>query len=295
MQAQIRVYDGLEKLAQARVSQGLDNAYERSNTQLKRSALVTQQLLNEQNITLTQMQLGLLAGGGAERGFLLHRPQLSALADPELPAQLSARLLGRRPDIVAARLRVEALQAKAEFTKASFYPDINLTGLAGLVTTDVSSLFSNRALIASVAPAISLPIFERGRIRARLRADYAEMDMAVIAYNQTVNQAFADVIQQLTAVSTTESMIEQQTEAVVVATHITDIATTRHDRGIGPAKATLQAKLALINDRQLLLALRSQRRIQQVEMVRALGGGFDASEYAASHNSATSFTAKPTP
>jgi len=292
---QIEIYDRVENLSQARVSQGLDNAYDRSDAQLKRSALITQQLLNEQNTTLTQIQLGLLAGGNAERGFKLKRPQLSTFTDPELPARLSTSLLGRRPDIVAARLRVEALQAKAQSTKAAFYPDINLSALAGLMTTDVTSLLSSDAFVASAGPAISLPIFERGRIRARLSADNANLDIAVIAYNKTVSEAFADVIKQLSSINSTDQIIGQQIEAIGAASRLAYIATIRHNRGIGTAKATYLTKLAAINENQRLIALRSQRRTLQIEMVRALGGGFDANHYAASLKSANSTAVKPIP
>lgn len=292
---QIEIYDRIENLSQTRVNQGLDNAYDRSDAQLKRNALITQQLLNEQNATLTQIQLGILAGGNAERGFTLNRPQLTTVADPELPARLPTSLLGRRPDIVSARLRVEAMQAKAQATKAAFYPDINLSALAGLVTTDVSSLLSNDAFVASAGPAISLPIFERGRIRARLNADNANIDMAVIAYNKTVSEAFADVIKQLSSINSTDQIVGQQLEAIGTASRLADIATTRHDRGIGTVKATLLTKLAMINENQRLIALRSQRRILQIEMVRALGGGFDANHYAASIKPATSTAVKLIP
>jgi NodT family efflux transporter outer membrane factor (OMF) lipoprotein len=281
---QISTYDSIEKLAQARVRRGLDGDYDRSEAQIKRSALVTQQLLNEQNITQTQLQLGLLSGAGAERGFTLKRPQISSMTDPILPAQLSANLLGRRPDIAAARLRVEALREKSESTKAEFYPDINLSALAGVLTTDVASLFSSDAAMGFAGPAISLPIFDRGRIRARLKNDYANLDIAISLYNKTLNQAFGDIVQQLTAISSTDSIIEQQTSAVKAASRINEIAISRHDLGIGNVKATLLTKLSMLSEKQRLLALHAQRRALQIEMVRALGGGFSADSNVANSN-----------
>lgn len=285
---QIRIYDSIEKLAQTRVRQGLDGDYDRSEAQIKRSALVTQQLLNEQNITQTQLQLGLLSGAGADRGFTLRKPQLSAMSDPVLPTQLAANLVGRRPDVVAARLRVEALRAKTESTHAEFYPDINLSALAGFLTTDVASLFSGDAATGFVGPAISLPIFDRARIRARLKGDYANLDIAISLYNKAVNQAFGDIVQQLTSIGSTEAIIEQQAAAEKAANRITEIAETRHNLGIGNVKNTLLTKLAKINESQRLLALRAQRRALQVEMVRALGGGFDAGANIAKQNSTDS-------
>lgn len=278
LQEQIDVFDKIDDILQARITQGLDNGYDSGDLQVKRNALVTQQLINEQNVTLTQLQLGLLTGGGSDRGFHLQRPQLAALGETALPQKLSANLLGRRPDIVAARLRIEALHEKANATRASFYPDINLSALAGFMTIDVGSLLANDALIATAGPAISLPLFERGRIRARLRGDVAELDLAIAQYNKTVDQAFVDVIQQLTSINKTDSLIEQQQRAATTASRIGQIVATRHQRGISSEQTHLQTRLSTLGERQRLLALRSQRLALQVDMIRAMGGGFDTSQ-----------------
>ncbi|EGC99989.1 RND efflux system outer membrane lipoprotein, partial [Burkholderia sp. TJI49] len=90
-----------------------------------------------------------------------------AFAGPALPARLPAELLGRRPDIVAARLRVEAAFANADSTRAQFYPDVNLVALGGVFALTPASLFSRDALAGSVGPAISLPVFDRGRLKAK--------------------------------------------------------------------------------------------------------------------------------
>ncbi len=276
LKEQVDVFNKIDQILQARVKQGLDNGYDSGDLQIKRNAVVTQQLLNEQDITLTQLQLGLLSGGGADRGFLLQRPQLASLNETALPQQLSINLLGRRPDIVAARWRIEAMSEKANATRASFYPDVNLNALAGLATLDVSSFLSNEALIASVGPAISLPLFDRGRIRARLRNDVAELDIAVAQYNKTVNEAFVDVIRQLTSINKTDSLIDEQQQAATTASRIGQIVEKRHDRGIISEQTRLQTRLSTLGERQRLLALRAQRLALQVDMIRALGGGFNA-------------------
>ena len=110
-------------------------------------------------------------------------------ASGALPARLPADLLGRRPDIVAARLRVEAAFANADSTRAQFYPDVNLVALGGVFALTPASLFSRDALAGSIGPAISLPIFDRGRLKAKLGADVAQADVAIGLYNKTVDDA----------------------------------------------------------------------------------------------------------
>ena len=137
--------DSVDAVLRERGARGLDNAYDSADATLKRSRLASQQALNDERIKLTELQIGVLTGRGAERGLSLHRPQLAAAADAPMPAQLPVDLLGRRPDIVAARLRAEAALANIDATRAQFYPDVNLVAFAGLTALTPAALFSRAA------------------------------------------------------------------------------------------------------------------------------------------------------
>jgi outer membrane protein TolC len=113
--------------------------------------------------------------------------------DFALPAQLSANLLGRRPDIAAARLHAQASAEKIKQARAAFYPDVNLAAFIGVQSLNLDMLMKSGSSIGSAGPAVSLPIFTGGRLRGQLHgaeADYAE---AVATYDRTVIQALQEV------------------------------------------------------------------------------------------------------
>jgi NodT family efflux transporter outer membrane factor (OMF) lipoprotein len=272
--------DGVDAVLRERAARGLDNAYDAADATLKRSRLASQQALNDERIKLTELQIGVLTGRGAERGLSLHRPRLAAAADVPMPAQLPVDLLGRRPDIVAARLRAEAALANIDATRAQFYPDVNLVAFAGLTAITPAALFSRAALTGSVGPAISLPIFDRSRLRAQLGGDYANVDAAVSLYNKTIDEALGEVARQLTSLRTVDTLAVEQTRAVEAASRIVAIAAERHRRGIGMQKDVTLADLSLLDERAQQVDLQGRRRMLQVALVGALGGGFDVRKVA---------------
>jgi NodT family efflux transporter outer membrane factor (OMF) lipoprotein len=267
--------DRVDAVLRERGARGIDNAYDAADATLKRSRLASQQTLTDERITLAKLQLGVLTGRGVERGLSIRRPQLAATADMPMPAQLPVDLLGRRPDIVAARLRAEAALANIDATRAQFYPDVNLMAFAGLTALTPGALFTRAAMTGSIGPAISLPVFDRTRLRAQLGGDFANADAAVGLYNRTVDEALGEVARQLTSLRTVDTLAAEQTHAVAAATQIVGIAEERHRRGIGMQKDVTLADLSLLDERAQQVDLQGRRRMLQVALVGALGGGFD--------------------
>lgn len=276
LQQKLKVSQRVTTVLRERTARGLDNAYDASDASIKRSKLLAQIALNDEQIKLAQLQLGVLSGRGPERGLALQRPRVGALAGGALPARLPADLLGRRPDIVAARLRVEAAFANADSTRAQFYPDVNLVALGGVFALTPASLFSRDALGGSVGPAISLPVFDRGRLKAKLGADVAQADVAIGLYNKTVDDALGQVAQIVTSLRTSQTLVAQQQDAVAAAQKIVEIATDRHRRGVLMQKDVDVADLTLIDERAQMIALLGRQRTLRVGLIGALGGGFDA-------------------
>lgn len=276
LQQKLKVSQRVTTVLRERTARGLDNAYDASDAAIKRSKLLAQIAQNDEQIKLAQLQLGVLSGRGPERGLALQRPRVGAFAGGALPARLPAGLLGRRPDIVAARLRVEAAFANADSTRAQFYPDVNLVALGGVFALTPASLFSRDALAGSVGPAISLPVFDRGRLKAKLGADVAQADVAIGLYNKTVDDALGQVAQLVTSLQTSQTLVAQQQDAVAAAQKIVQIATDRHRRGVLMQKDVDVADLTLIDERAQLIALLGRQRTLRVGLVGALGGGFDA-------------------
>ena len=267
--------DYVSEVTRERFARGLDNAYDAADTALKQNRLLAQTELNDERIKLTQLQIGVLTGRGAERGLSIRRPQLADVDDAALPARLPVDLLGRRPDIVAARLRAEAAVANVDATRAQFYPDVNLVAFAGLTALTPASLLTRSALTGSVGPAISLPIFDRSRLRAKLGGDFASVDSAVSLYNKTIEGALGEVAQRLTSLRTVDKLVQQQAQAVDAATRIVSIADERHQRGMVMQKDVMLADLTLLDERAEQVDLQTQRRALQVALIGALGGGFD--------------------
>jgi NodT family efflux transporter outer membrane factor (OMF) lipoprotein len=276
LQQKLKISQRVTAVLRERTARGLDNAYDASDASIKRSRLLGQIALNDEQIKLAQLQLGVLSGRGPERGLALQRPRVGAFPGGALPARLPADLLGRRPDIVAARLRVEAAFANADSTRAQFYPDVNLVALGGVFALTPASLFSRDSLAGSVGPAISLPIFDRGRLKAKLGADVAQADVAIGLYNKTVDDALGQVAQIVTSLQTAQTLVAQQQDAVAAAQKIVQIAADRHRRGVLMQKDVDVADLTLIDERAQMIALLGKQRTLRVGLIGALGGGFDA-------------------
>lgn len=276
LQQKLKISQRVTAVLRERTARGLDNAYDASDASIKRTRLLEQIALNDEQIKLAQLQLGVLSGRGPERGLALQRPRVGTFAGSAVPARLPADLLGRRPDIVAARLRVEAAFANADSTRAQFYPDVNLVALGGVFALTPASLFSRDSLAGSVGPAISLPIFDRGRLKAKLGADVAQADVAIGLYNKTVDDALGQVAQIVTSLQTAQTLVTQQQDAVAAAQKIVQIAADRHRRGVLMQKDVDVADLTLIDERAQMIALLGRQRTLRVGLIGALGGGFDA-------------------
>ncbi|MBN3778742.1 TolC family protein, partial [Burkholderia sp. Ac-20345] len=153
---------------------------------------------------------------------------------------------------------------------------VNLVALGGVFALTPASLFSRDALAGSIGPAISLPIFDRGRLKAKLGADVAQADVAIGLYNKTVDDALGQVAQFVTSLQTSQTLVAQQQDAVVAAQKIVEIATDRHRRGVLMQKDVDVADLTLIDERAQMIALLGRQRTLRVGLIGALGGGFDA-------------------
>ena len=147
----------------------------------------------DEQIALSRNQIAALMGEGPDRGLSIARPRAAALKAFGLPPTLAADLVGRRPDLAAARWRAEATASRIGVAKAQFYPDINLAAYIGYQSLGLSKLFAAGSGIGQVGPAVTLPIFEGGRLRANLRGARADYEVAVASYDQTLTQALHDV------------------------------------------------------------------------------------------------------
>ncbi|MTJ80176.1 MAG: efflux transporter outer membrane subunit [Telmatospirillum sp.] len=195
-----------------------------------------------------------------------------ALAD--LPAGIPSALLERRPDIRAAEHSLKAANANIGAARAAFFPAITLTASGGLTSATLSDLFKGAQRTWSFSPAITVPIFEGGRLEAQL--DYAKIskEISVAQYEKTIQTAFREVADALAARATLDDQIRAQ-QALVDASEVRyRLSQMRFQSGIEGYLNTLDAERTLFSARQTLISIRLARLQNLVTLYKVLGGGW---------------------
>ncbi|RKQ97026.1 NodT family efflux transporter outer membrane factor (OMF) lipoprotein [Kushneria sinocarnis] len=261
-----------------RINQELHQAGLSNRTQSLQSQVTVssaQQSLEsaEQSIRSNRISLAILLGKGPDRGSSIPRPEPLSPALMALPSVVPAELIGHRPDVVAARWRVEAASQRIQQAKAQFYPNLNLTAMAGFRSALGSYFFEDAAKSRSVTPAISLPIFQGGRLRANLDSTEADYDLAVAQYNQTVLSALGEVTRNITDLQSIAQQRKQQQQALESARNAFNLALERYRSGIADYVTVLSSEQQLLSAEQTLANLRTRQVDQSVQLVQALGGG----------------------
>ncbi|MBU8974968.1 MULTISPECIES: efflux transporter outer membrane subunit [unclassified Lysobacter] len=263
----------LLELGRQRVAAGLDNQLQIRQAESAVASAQQQIQASEHEIETTRNAIAALLGKGPDRGRDIARPTVLSTSTPTLPSVLPSELLGHRPDVVAARWRVEAAQHGIKASKAAFYPTINLSALAGLAAGNLGDLFSSDALLLQGGPAISLPIFDGGRLRNNLANSDATYDLAVANYNQSLVGALREVADAVHSARSLDAQIVSATQARDAAQSAWDIATSRYKAGLGTQLDVLAAQRPLLESDRQLTVLRAQRLAASVDLDRALGGG----------------------
>ncbi len=196
-EATLRQRDQIYALTRDRNAAGVDSLLEVKQAESALPATREQIAQWRESIELSRHQLAALLGQGPDRGLAIARPSASAGASVALPSALPAELLGRRPDLTAQRLRIEALSHDIASARAEFYPNVNLAAFVGLQSLGAAGFLTSASRMVGFGPAITLPIFDAGRLRGNLAAKNAGYDIAVEQYNQMLADALRDVVDQI--------------------------------------------------------------------------------------------------
>lgn len=274
--AEARLKNAGDELAllQARQARGLENSTVVSEAEGQLARTVAELKALDEAIALTRNALAALAGAGPERGQMIQRPQLAVRQDLALPGDLPLNLVGRRPDLVSARLRAESASARIGIARAAFYPDINLAALVGFQAIGLANLFQDSSLIANAGPALRLPIFDGGAARAGYRAARADYDEAVSLYNAALITAIRQVADAAASKASLTDQIAAAQNAVNAAQRQLAATRQRHAAGLDDLRRTLAAERALIAARAALSALNTRNQQADIALSVALGGGF---------------------
>jgi NodT family efflux transporter outer membrane factor (OMF) lipoprotein len=264
----------IDRITASRIAIGLDTQVERKTAQANlataRSALAE---LDGSSLT-TRYQLAALMGEGPDRGLAIARPALGAGDGIRLPDNLPANLVSRRPDIVAARWRVDAISHEVKEAKAEFYPDINLRAAIGLDSFGFGRFLTAASRTVNVGPAIYLPIFDAGALRAQLKGRYADFDDAVAAYNPTLISALTHVATQFAQIRSSDAQLADAQTAQQAARDADDLAITQYNGGLTNQLTVLNADMNALQADQAVANLLMNRRDQQIALASALGGGY---------------------
>jgi NodT family efflux transporter outer membrane factor (OMF) lipoprotein len=201
-------------------------------------------------------------------------PRLPAVAPLTLPQALPANLLGHRADVVAARWRVESAVHGMDSTKAMFYPNINLNAFAGFSAIGFNQWLDSGSRQPGIGLAISLPIFDAGRLRSLYRVSAATLDASVASYNGTLLDALRDVADQLTTLQSLTTQMARQQATLASAQRSYDLALQRYHADIADRLNVLNVESGLIAQRRASIDLQARWIDSRIRLIHALGGGF---------------------
>jgi NodT family efflux transporter outer membrane factor (OMF) lipoprotein len=279
--AELRRATEVRALTQQRVTAGIDNFLQLKQSESEVASAQGKKAQADRAIDAAHSALSVLLGKGPDRGLEITRPQSLPSSTLGLPGDLPVELLGHRADLVAARWRVEASDKDIKSAKAQFLPNINIRALAGLLAAGGGPLFEPTSIFYGVSPALSVPIFDGGRRRAHLKAKDAAYDLAVARYNETLIRAVNEVSDDHDALDSLRIQIEAQQRALDAANGAWILAEQRFRGGIGSYLEALSVRQQLLAAEQRMAELLAQQSDFCVQMIRALGGGYEPTSSAA--------------
>ncbi|MES2493877.1 MAG: efflux transporter outer membrane subunit [Pseudomonadota bacterium] len=230
----------------------------------------------EELLILRRHQIAALIGAGPDRGLAVTRPMLSAMSARELPADVTTELVSRRPDVAAARARVDAASSRIKVARAEFYPAIRLSALLGFQSLGLETLFHGASSFGQVGPAFALPLFRGGELRGRYRGARADYDAAVASYDGAVLNAYRETADAVTAVTMTAQRLADARAAMVASQDAFAVASARYRGGLFSYLDVLQVEDRLLASQLAHAAAEAAVRNADLALVRALGGGFSS-------------------
>jgi NodT family efflux transporter outer membrane factor (OMF) lipoprotein len=270
-------------ITQHRFKAGLDTTVELRQAEGAVPEARVARLAAEAEIDRDVHLLAELSGHGAGSYGDIHRPTLDTDTLVSLPTALPVDLLARRPDVLAARSRVASSQAGLDAARADFYPNIDLLAFAGTAAVGFDNLFHGHSAVLGVGPALHLPVFDAGRLKANYRANTAAIDVAVTGYNQTVLTAVRETADQLSDIASLDSSLVQQQQSLEDAEQAFHLATERYTAGLTTYLTVLTTETQVLAERRQRVDLESARASARVTLLTDVGGDFrpDASATAA--------------
>ena len=266
----------LASLVRQRVQAGLDSDLELQQADSGPPEARTHIESLREQIALTQNALAALTGHppGTQAPGLAAEPSTTLMRSLPVPRWVPSDWVARRPDLQAARWRVEAALGERDQARAQFYPTVNLVAFAGLSSIGLDRLLQSGAVQWGLGPAVRLPWFDGGRLRAHLQSKQSELEVAVQSYNATLVEALKDVLDPLATLRSLDAQQAQQQESLGLAQKSYQLVKQRQASGLANTLQTLLAETPVIQQHRLSIELQSRRLDTEVALIRALGGGY---------------------
>ena len=270
----LKQVETIRDLTEQRVAAGLETSARVKQAEGQVALIRAGVAFVQNSVDLARHQLADLVGAGPDRGLALTRPQLLAPANMALPSVLPADLLGRRPDVAAARAQVEATSHGVKAAEASFYPNVNLTAFAGFQALGLSQLFNASNAVVGAGPALSLPLFNRGALTGTLYVSQSQLDQSVAQYNQTLLDSVRQVADLVSSWQALERETTEQVAALDDAQRSYDLTSQRYRAGLDNYLSVLSSQNQVLLAQGLRAELEARRLNYSVDLVFALGGGY---------------------
>ena len=270
------------KLVQDKLNNGVSNKAQDAQAQAGIFAAQADLAALDEQIELNKHLIAMLSGASPEFAGTLQRPALAlnAQAFGSVPAQVNLDLIGRRPDIIAARWRAESASAHIKQAHAAFYPNINIAAFAGFQSLGLDKLFSSGSDIGQVGPALSLPLFDGGALKANLKSAESEHALAIAAYNQDVLEAMQQVADTLSSQKALQARLDNSEKALAAYEDAYRLGKLRYDGGLSDYTSLLVAEQSLISQRRAVADLKSRAMTLNIALIKSLGGAYNSQDIA---------------
>ena len=276
LQALVELQRQLVLDKEKRIANGLGVSDDHLSAQTRLSLLQQQIALLETQVVTEREALRALLGADASALTSLRPAQAQALPHA-LPGKLGMELLARRPDLQAARWRVQASLSNIEAAQAAFYPDIDLGASFGLDAIKLGKLLQSGSRTLFIGPALSLPLFDSGRLQAQLGGARSERNALIADYNQNVFNVVRDVAQAGARVQGVENQLRLQQENLRASEAQLRNAHARMQQGLADRASQLNAEMTVRGQVDLGMQLQNQRQNAEINLNVALGGGYRGS------------------
>jgi len=251
-----------------------DEAVAQAETQLE----TTQAQATAVGIARAQFEHAIATLIGQPASTFSIEPETFSVKPPAIPFGVPSQLLERRPDIAAAERTLAEANAQIGIAKVAYFPTLSLDASAGFQSSTIANWFTWPSRFFSLGPTLAETIFDAGLRRATVQQFRAQYDEDLANYRQTVLTAFQQVEDNLAGLRILSIEIQQQDTAVASATRNLTIATDRYKLGIDPYLNVLTAQELLLSNEVTAVNLRTSQMTTSVQLIEALGGGWDASQ-----------------